>query len=755
MLYIKRKIQVEIKLFVVSKNKAKLLLVSSVFLFAIAVFIEFSSYENDYYNEKIKDLTLQYNNKISSNKNTATALLDHIIENKQVQNILYESSYNKAKNEDISRQKLFDTFKNEYKRMKDIGILQFHFHLKNGQSFLRFHKPKKYGDSLLFRKSIETIVKTKKEISGFEVGKFFEGFRYIYPIFKENIYVGSVEVAFSAKHIMQQLQKNIDGDFSIILKDKILSQNISKDHLQKYYHKLCVNENFYMINLLDGNNFSKESLLKISKQINSKIDKNNSFAISMHDKIDVVKIFTFIPFVGIDGKNVGFLFSVVNDSYIHNLVIYHILKFLAGTALLVLLYILFMKMKEKSSQMEQLQSAISKTTLISKSNEKGKITYVSDAFCEVSGYERNELIGKSHNIIRDPSMSKEAFKDMWKTIKEKKIWNGIVTNRKKDGSKYVVNATILPLLNQGGSIKEYIAIRHDITQLEEYKQRLKNKLDEYSTIVDKNVILSSTDVDGNIVFASEAFAKVSGYTKEELLGSNHSIIKSGKMDKKLYTKLWDTITSGKTWKGELQNKRKDGSYYWVDAVISPVIDEANNITGYTAVRQDITDKKIIEEISQKDKLTQIYNRLKLDEVLLSEMERNRRYKTQFSVILLDIDKFKLVNDNYGHPVGDSVLQQTAAILSKNIRKTDTLGRWGGEEFMIICANTNLDGALLLAEHLRKNMEQFEFDHVKTVTASFGVASYNSNELEEVLLKRCDDALYNAKRNGRNKVESIS
>ncbi|MEA3314325.1 MAG: sensor domain-containing diguanylate cyclase, partial [Campylobacterota bacterium] len=302
------------------------------------------------------------------------------------------------------------------------------------------------------------------------------------------------------------------------------------------------------------------------------------------------------------------------------------------------------------------------------------------------------------------------------------------------------------------NIKEFIAIRHDITKLENYKKLLKNKLDKYSGIVNEYVIISNTDLKGYITFVSEAFCKVSGYTKDELVGSNHNIVRHPDVDKKVYKDLWNTVKKGNVWKGEVKNRKKDGGYYWVYAIISPIFDENNKITGYTAVRQDITDKKIIEEISQKDKLTQIYNRVKLDEVLSAEIERNRRYQVDFSVILLDIDKFKSVNDNYGHNVGDIILKQTANLLNNSLRKTDTLGRWGGEEFLIICTNTKLEGAFNLAEHLRKKMEQFKFDHIGRVTASFGVSIYNKGETEEILLKKCDDALYQAKKNGRNRVE---
>lgn len=277
------------------------------------------------------------------------------------------------------------------------------------------------------------------------------------------------------------------------------------------------------------------------------------------------------------------------------------------------------------------------------------------------------------------------------------------------------------------------------------------KLKEYTDIIDDYVITSSTDLKGNITYASNAFCKISGYTKKELIGKPHNIIRDPDMPKSVFKNMWETLKKQKIWKGEIKNKKKGEGYYWVDAVVSPIYNQDGEIEGYTAIRNDITDKKIIEELSQKDKLTQIFNRAKLDSALENEVQRTKRYGIPFSVILIDIDKFKSVNDTYGHQTGDSVLIEVAQILSVNIRKTDILGRWGGEEFMIICPNTTIENCKILANHLRVQIEEFQFTTIGKKTASFGVTQYIKDEDEKALLKRCDEALYKAKTEGRNRV----
>jgi len=166
---------------------------------------------------------------------------------------------------------------------------------------------------------------------------------------------------------------------------------------------------------------------------------------------------------------------------------------------------------------------------------------------------------------------------------------------------------------------------------------------------------------------------------------------------------------------------------------------------------EIRENKLIT-LSSIDKLTQIYNRQKTEDLLRLEIKRSNRYNYSLSIIMLDIDKFKEVNDTYGHKVGDIILEEFANIFKKNIRTTDFIGRWGGEEFLIICPETNIEGAEALANNLRREIEEHKFPIIVWKTASFGVAAYMPEEEINSVMKRADDALYKAKEFGRNRVE---
>lgn len=163
--------------------------------------------------------------------------------------------------------------------------------------------------------------------------------------------------------------------------------------------------------------------------------------------------------------------------------------------------------------------------------------------------------------------------------------------------------------------------------------------------------------------------------------------------------------------------------------------------------------QVLAALSTTDSLTGLFNRRHFHQVLTYEMDRFARTATPFSLIMLDIDHFKSINDTFGHNAGDVVLADIAYIFRDCIRKTDTFARWGGEEFLILLPDTRIDGAQILAEKLRSTCEQYNFEITQQVTISIGVVEYEASMTETKLLSRVDQALYFAKDRGRNRVEA--
>ncbi|MBE0492126.1 MAG: GGDEF domain-containing protein [Sulfurospirillum sp.] len=172
-----------------------------------------------------------------------------------------------------------------------------------------------------------------------------------------------------------------------------------------------------------------------------------------------------------------------------------------------------------------------------------------------------------------------------------------------------------------------------------------------------------------------------------------------------------------------------------------------------AYRQYALNKynKKLEILSSTDKLTGVYNRLKLDEIMVYELQKFNRYKQPLSIILLDIDNFKLINDTYGHHKGDIFLQELSYLIQQNIRNTDCLGRWGGEEFLIILPHTDIEDAHKVAQNLQKLICEHQFSFISKQSASFGVVSVHLDESIDTFFERVDKALYTSKKLGKNRV----
>jgi diguanylate cyclase (GGDEF)-like protein/PAS domain S-box-containing protein len=281
-----------------------------------------------------------------------------------------------------------------------------------------------------------------------------------------------------------------------------------------------------------------------------------------------------------------------------------------------------------------------------------------------------------------------------------------------------------------------------------------NNLSQNAKMIDRYIDTSETDLDGKIISLSSAFVHNSGYTKQELIGQTHSLLQHPDMPSEIFEQMWRQISQQKTWEGEIKNRRKNGSDFWVETIIMPKYDEKGEHIGYLSIRQDITNQKHIEELSILDYLTQVYNRKYFNEKLTESIELYQRYTTPFSLIMIDVDYFKNINDDYGHLVGDECLIQLSSRLQEHLRANDILARWGGEEFIVLLPHSHKDEAKKIAHKLRSLIELHVFVDVSQITISLGVTAFLSDDSFDTVLERVDKALYMAKDQGRNRVVDL-
>lgn len=268
------------------------------------------------------------------------------------------------------------------------------------------------------------------------------------------------------------------------------------------------------------------------------------------------------------------------------------------------------------------------------------------------------------------------------------------------------------------------------------------------------------DKTGRIIWVNEAFCRLSGYTAEETLGRTPAFLRSGKQDESFYRDLWRTILTGAAWRGEVVEKRKDGTLYAVDEVITPLRNDASEVTHFVAIQHDITLRKQESErehfLAYHDVLTGLPNRADFLRKLQQAIDRAQRGRQVLAVSFLDLDNFKPTNDAHGHHFGDRLLVAVGERLSGAIRRTDTVARLGGDEFAILQADLpDATVAAALAEKLLHTVAQPFILDGKTVhvTASIGIAIYPKDGADaEALLCNADGAMYRAKNLGRDRYQ---
>jgi len=286
----------------------------------------------------------------------------------------------------------------------------------------------------------------------------------------------------------------------------------------------------------------------------------------------------------------------------------------------------------------------------------------------------------------------------------------------------------------------------------------------YKTLLDSLFdAVYTVDQSGQVTYWNQSCVRLTGYQSDEVIG--HDLRdscfvqdeNSRKEDQRRGVDIVLETGMPGTWKGYI--RRKNGQRIPVESHLSAIRDGDGNITGAVEVLRDISALQSLEtahrqllQMSRKDQLTGLYNRAAISEFLKAEIERSRRYQQPMSAVMVDIDHFKRVNDQYGHDAGDKVLSKVAAVLGHNLRKPDVVGRWGGEEFLLLVPGSDARAAEKLSERLRQQLKEIpESEIAAPITACFGVAELETEQSLDELLYVADMALYEAKRLGRDRV----
>ena len=447
-----------------------------------------------------------------------------------------ESLSNESKLNEI-RNNLYTKLINKYNSMRKTGIVQFQFVLNNGTSFLRFHDPKRYGDQLLpFRESLEYVHKHKIPMHTFESGKIFSGYRFVYPIFTaEDVFIGSVEISYKVEHIINHFEKNFFKTVFIETKDSVVTK-LFEDFSKDYVEFPILNDFLIKKTIFTSSNNAEliKDLVKYTDNslLIEQIKEHQSFSIYYKNDSNNYEIVHFKAiYHTISNKFLGYvvLSSPINDIQDYINIFYVGFFILTLFAFIIFLYIYTLKetKKELSSILtneKKLLDKIDQYVIYGKSDLSGNIIDVSEAFCEVCGYSKSELLGKKFKMLRHPDMPKETFKDLWSTITTGNTWQREIKNLAKDGSFYWVKINIQPDYDENGQIESYTAISQNISyrkRIESIYRDIRFQVEQYNAIFDNaNSGIGTIDLEGNFLKTNNKFSELLNVGTEELLNIN-------------------------------------------------------------------------------------------------------------------------------------------------------------------------------------------------------------------------------------------
>lgn len=758
------------------KNTKAFFIVTFILLSA-AIFVLFDYKHNQELKSILEQRTSLVNLEFNSIYNKYKTLSSHIFRSDVNKPFILEL-YAKAKDASpkekaLMREKLYEHYKELYEILKStLHVRQFHFHLPNNDSFLRMHKPERFGDNLTFiRDTVAYTNKFKKPIDGFEEGRIFNGFRFVYPMFYNNEHIGSVEISFSAYAIILDMIKDYNLASNLLINTEVVNTRVFDGERINYINSP-----------IEGYSLDSEIMQKIdekykkshslSTQTISLIQKNIPLGknTSIYDT-NLKEIITILPLKNPISNSFTSAFISRSDatSILTSIKIFYMLvvsNILFLALILIALYIKINSEQKIKAQKEKILAIFNSQSIITIITDGVKIQDVNRAFFEFfTQFSSLESLQKEQNCICDLFEDIEEENYITHKDKENGAWlNTLLKTTSKERQKvcivqdggthhFAISAQAVQYPNIEAEIDEnyYVISLMDITNEVVMAQNINNIInfqDNMLVILDHNLELTYA----NKKFLSLFFAhSVEEFNKEfasfnEIFITHQEYFHSQDKTNWIYELI------------ELDESRRivsivDEEDYSAKAfLINPTyIRESNSwicsFTEYTklAIKAQTLSKRVYT-----DELTKIANRAKFNEEILREISFYKRYDTDFCIVLLDIDHFKKVNDIYGHSTGDEILVHLSNIVTKSIRNTDLFARWGGEEFVILLHQTTLEDTTQVVENLRKNIENTTFVKDIKITCSFGITQIKAEDTKESLFERADEALYEAKKTGRNR-----
>ena len=418
------------------------------------------------------------------------------------------------------------------------------------------------------------------------------------------------------------------------------------------------------------------------------------------------------------------------------------------------------ELKHSERRMRQITSALGEGLYVM--DPEGNLTFMNPEAERLLGWREEELVGKCvHDHIHhlDEKGGHVPFNDC-AIMKANRAGEVLYSDEdhfvRRDGTLFPVAYVAAPLMEEEVFTGSVVAFQ-DITHRREAEEGMKLAAKVIENSLEGIII---TDPDARIRSVNPAFSSFTGYAEEEVIGRNPSILQSGRQGPEFYRQMWECLVREGQWQGEIWNRHKNGEIYPEWLSISAIKDDHGRVSQYVGIFSDISALKLaeqrLEHLATHDMLTGLPNRMLLMDRLEQAIAVVRRQQSDMAVLFIDLDKFKPINDTYGHEAGDVVLQEVAWRLKSCVRETDTVARMGGDEFVIILQNVvgERDVETVAEKILARLDEVVEVsEHRCQLGGSIGIAMYSKGDRDaDSLIGNADVAMYHVKETGRDHYE---
>ena len=373
-------------------------------------------------------------------------------------------------------------------------------------------------------------------------------------------------------------------------------------------------------------------------------------------------------------------------------------------------------------------------------DEHPKILYANQAFLKMTGYSVEEIINKTPRILQGEKTDRNVLQRLKECLIKEEHFEGRAINYRKDGKEYWVEWNISPVYDNDKKLIAFLSIQKDISVLNEIKL--------FQTAIDQNnVSIAFFNTNGDYIYVNKAYAQRTGYSVQELIGNNPRILKSGYHTENFYKKLWENLLNKSPFSRIFCNKNAYGELYYEKQTITPIV-EQNQIIGFVIIGKNYDKeqehKEQLEEDLFTDELTKLYNKRAFDKKFNTAVEDYFLNKKAFGMMFIDLDNFKQVNDNMGHDKGDEALKEVANFLRDNLRKSDEIFRFGGDEFIILLYEPNKNNASKISSKLEELFKNSSIAINYKIGMSIGYKEYRGENIE-FFFKETDKQMYNRKK----------